>query len=319
MRPVALLVLALLPPASLAQDATPRTDLPPIMRRAIEAFPKLRYTGTRILEFRQGPDRVRHTEQVIRDGERSRVEFPPGSPFTGQIIVEVRGKRMHFFPDRKEIQVMPARRGQAFERIFRFLDSRRGPKFRVTQAPGQVVAGMKTEQAIVTDPNGNVHQRLYVEPRSGLVLKREMFDRVGTPMGSYEFTQVNLNPKIDPREFQIRVRGATWVMPEDLARRVAADNGFLPAVLAKAPGLQLEHSRMVRAGPTPAFAQMYSGPGGRVSLFQLKGRVETERLRALARGEATVFAWQYKGSTFVLIGERPAEELQRLSKRLVER
>lgn len=305
----------------LAQDKPAPQNLSPILKRAMQAYKSLRYTGTRVVEFKFGPDKRRHTEYVIRDGRNSRVEFPSGSEFAGQVIVETGDKRYHYFPDLKEIHVQPARRDEAFGRVFK-LFGRGGRYLRFSSAPGSIVAGMRTEQVVVTGVEGNVVQRVHVDPRSGLILKLELFDRTGVPVGGYEFSQVNLNPAINQRSLgPLFVKGAKLIGARELAIRIAKEGGFLPATIPDGNGLQLEHSRVVDVGGVSVLAQVYSGRRGRVSLFQLKGDVEQSRLRRIARdrGSFNTFSWEFQGRNFVLVGELDPAELQGLAKRLTER
>lgn len=293
-----------------------KIEMPAILKKAIAAFPKLRYSGVRLVEFKEGPERKRHTENVIRDGKRSRVEFPGTSPFHGQIIIEDGNRRLHYFPQAKEIHVFPSRKEEAFERMFRMIGHSRGG-VRITTAAGDTVAGLRTEQVVISDSKGNVMQRIHIEPRSGLILKRELFDRVGTPAGYFQFTKVNLSPNIDRHEFEMRVRGAKWVSVDELAKRTARENQMLPIFLGD--GYKLEHSRVIRVAGDPVFVQMYRGPRGRMSLFQTMGSIDSDRLKRMGRGRAQTYAWQMQGRTFVLVGDASVDELKRLAKRLGDR
>jgi outer membrane lipoprotein-sorting protein len=316
--PVCLIALAVLAVGQGEKRRRTEIDAPPILKKAMAAFPRLRYTGVRIVEFKEGPERKRHTENVIRDGANSRVEFPSTSLYAGQIIIETDSKRLHYFPELKEVHVLPARRDEAFTRTFRMLSHNRGKGdgIKITTGAGETVAGMRTEQAVVSDSKGVVLQRLHIHPRSGMILKRELFDRVGTPVGFSEFTQINLNPRIDPAEFHPQFRGVKRVTVEDLARRTAKENQMLAVMLPRSERFQLEHSRMIRIGGNPVFVQMYMSPKGRISLFQTTGPIDTERLGRFGRGTMHTHAWQSSGRNFVLVGELPTEELQRLARLL---
>lgn len=298
-----------------------RPEMLPIMRKAIRAMQELRYTGTREVQFRKGAEAKRHMEQVIRDGPNSRTEFPPGSPFAGQVIVETGRERYHYFPDLKEVHVQPARRKEMMSRLFdiKFMRGRdKGVKLSTAQGP--VVAGIRTEQVVFSTGSGSVIQRVHIDPRSGVVLKREMFDHAGAPVGGFEFTRINLNPPpFDPRIFRIHVPGAKWLRQEDLAARLSKQNGFLFLTFPGSEQLVLENSRLFDIERIPVLAQMYNSPKGRISLFQIKGDIEPQRLRRFARGEFNTHAWKFQGRNFVLVGEQDAAELQRLAKRLTER
>jgi outer membrane lipoprotein-sorting protein len=312
-RPLALtLVVAALVAGPLAVAQQAEQSLPAVVRKAIAEFPKLRYTGTRTVEFKVGADRQRHTEQVIRSGPNVRVEFPRGSEFFGQVIVEDGKRRLHYFPDKNEVHVLPPRKEEAF---FRFLQNRprgqgRGPS--ISSQTGGRVAGRATELVTVNDPRGNPIQRLWIDPATGLVLRRETLDRSGSRLAFFEFTRINYRPNIDPRDFQITAK-ARVVRPEDLVRRLANQHGMV-AVFLNDPGYQLEGGRIMRLGDDPVLLQTYVG-NARLSLFQVRQGIDTSRLSG-PRGSFQTFAWQSHGRTFVLVGEAEQAELRRLAAKL---
>ena len=118
----------------------------------------------------------------------------------GLIIVEDKAERRHYFPDKNEIRISGARREDSLDRLMGLFKKRGGqPKF--VESPGEAIAGNRTTLVSVSDARGNVIQKLFIEPKSGVVLKRELFDPTGTPMGSFTFTKVDLNPKFDDRIF----------------------------------------------------------------------------------------------------------------------
>lgn len=286
---------------------------PPILQKAFNAVHKIRYTGTRVVEFKKGPDRKKHTEFVIVDGARSRVEFPGGSPFAGQIIVESGKQRMHYFPDKNEVHMLPARREDA---VFRLVSMAKrfgkegGLKF--SEDAGEAVAGKATRLATISDKDANPLQKLWINPETGLILRRVIFDRVGSPIGSFEFTRVNFKPVLKPGDFVIK-RNARILKPMDLAKRLASENDFAPVFLPASEGYELEHSRVdTWEQGSKIFAQRYEGKKGNLTLFQVKGKAPEPRNR---RGrENLIYSWESNGRNFALVGGSSLEELQRLAK-----
>lgn len=298
-----------------AQDGRP-LPLPEAVRIALANGPRLRYSGTRIVEFRAGSEFKRHVEFVRRDGERTRIEFPPDSEFAGQIIVENSEQRRHYLPDTNEILMLPARREEAFERLKGMLQLVRQGQLQVQVVPGGPIAGFRTQSATLADRNGNPVQRLWIDPRSGMILKREIFDRVGTRVGSFEFTNVQLAPIFRPNEFDIARRGARQVTPEMQMRRMANQAGLPAATLPADSGWELESARLLRLGGEPVLAQTYLGRTARLSLFIVKDRVDERRIRSLAGQDFNVELWVTNGVTYALVGSVPKPDLAAIARRM---
>jgi hypothetical protein len=312
---ILLLTAAVAATLPLATVAPAQTSVPPVLQRALDAGPKLRYTGRRVVEFRHGPERRRHTEFITRNGLWTRIEFPSDSPFAGQVIVEGPNDRRHFFPDRNEIRVLPPRRELAQHQLTRMLEAGQRHGFTLGTETGEAVAGVRTEQVVLRDRHGNVLQRVHVDPRTGAMLKRQLFDPVGTQVGYFEFTEINFNPRIRAADFQIRRQGATVVTPVMMMRRAAQEGGFDPVWIPPATGYRLESSRVQPMGSERVFVQVYQGQSQRVTLFQLKSAVDPQRLRRMSRGVRS-HSWERRGKTFVLIGDLEENTLRNLARRL---
>ncbi|MCO5295487.1 MAG: hypothetical protein M9921_01385 [Fimbriimonadaceae bacterium] len=299
---------------ALAGTVSAQGALPEALRNAMANGPKLRYSGTRIVEFKVGSEVTRHVEFVRRDGERTRIEFPPDSEFAGQVIVEDGNRRRHFMPDTNEILTLPARREEAFERLRGMLQLVRQGQLKVEASPGGPVAGFRTQSVALSDPNGNVVQRLWIDPRSGMILKREIFDRVGTRLGFFEFTTVQLEPIFRPNEFDLSRRGAREVTPEMQMRRLAKQSGLPAATLPADAGFQLESARLLRLGGEPVLAQTYLGRTARLSLFIVRNRVDERRIRTLAGQDFNVQIWTANNVTYALVGSVPKPQLAAIAR-----
>lgn len=305
--------LLLVPIALFATLAQAQSEpVPEILRRALEAGPKLRYAGKRLVEFRRGGQITRHSETISRSGDLLRIEFEDGTALDGQVIVENGRERRHYFPDRNEILILPPRREEVIARLKGFA-RRSGRSLRLSTAAGETVAGLATEQVVVADAKGNILQRLYIEPKTGTLLKRRIFDRVGAPLGGFEFTQIDFSPRLQKNLFRLVRKGARVITPaarlEDLARR----KGFLPIVLPPASGYRLEWSGVRKIEEQDVLIQGYTSKGSKLTLFQLKQEVSRERLQRYGRGELNFAYWQFRGRTFVLVGNLPSDRLVRIA------
>jgi len=292
-------------------------DGPPVLRRALQNAAKLRYSGTRVVEFRRNGSTERHEETITRDGPFVRIEFPEGSPMYGQIIVENASDRRQYFPDKNEIYVLPPRRDEAYGRLSRMLAEGKG-RINVTTSTGSEIAGIKTDLVVISDRPGNVMQRLYIDPESGLILKRELFDPVGAPFGGFEFKSVNFSPRINRRVFRIMVKGAKIVTPVDLLEDLAKDKGFLPVSLPTSSGYRLEASYVRNIQKADVLIENYSSSEGRhLTLFQLKTGVSPDRMRDFAkRDKVKAINWQAQGYTFVLVGNLDESALLKIARPL---
>jgi outer membrane lipoprotein-sorting protein len=284
----------------------------PLLARAIQAEATLTYSGRRTVEFRVGAERVRHVEIVLRNGWQSRTEFEPGTPNAGQIIVENRERRWHFFPETNEIHVLPPRRDGVLLRLGQMLRAR----IRIEESPGGEVAGLRTRQLAFVDPRGNVIQRLWIHPPSAMVVRRELFDLVGTRIGAFEFTRVNFQPSFAPEDFRILRQGATMVTLPEQIRRVARRLGLQPHRLPEAEPYSLEAVRPMNLAGRRLMAQMYIGERGRLTLFQVAGELDGDLVRQLARPGLGSRTWRRQGATFLLVGDVGQAELDRLAERM---
>lgn len=313
---------ALLTSFASAQRGGPRgpvglgKDRPEILRKMLQAFRDLRYSGTRLVEFRTGAERDSHLEFVLKSGPFTRIEFPRTEPQAGQIIIETLQDRFHYFPDSNEIHVLPPRREEALGRLGDLL---RGG-IRAQESDGEKIAGYPTSLVTLSDPRGNPIQKLWIFPRNGMLLKRELYDPLGARVGFFEYREVNFDPLVRPEDFRPARRGAKMVYPKDLLRRIAKENGFEAWTLAEDADTRLDNSRLVRVEGNAVLAQTYQSPRGPLSLFQTKAKMEAGRFRQLAKRQGwSAFVWQNNGLTFALIGNLPEDELERLSRTVAAR
>lgn len=299
---------------ALAHQARP-TTVPPLLARSLMSFRRHRFYGVRVVEFRRGPRISKLTEYITRDGSNTRIEYPTESPLSGQIITETLTERRHYFPDQNEIRVLPPRQEDAFMRLAKMVQSR-SRKVKIIATQGDVIAGQRTEQMVVSDEAGNVLQRIYIEPQNAFVMKRSLFDPVGTRIGGYEYTEIDFHPKIDRKVFTINRKGATVVTPRQLVLRIAQQRGFLPTMLPESEGHRLEYASVKQIEGEDTFIQNYLVEDGRLSLFQLQRIVGAEQLGRVAKGRANFVFWVNQGRTFVLVGTRGVSELKEIAQKV---
>ncbi|MBS1705725.1 MAG: hypothetical protein JST40_07605 [Armatimonadetes bacterium] len=288
--------------------------LPAPVKLMFARFGKQRYSGQRVVEFRLDGERYKNIENLIVDGLRSRIEFAAGSSWYGQVIVDNRNRRTHFFPDRNEIFVGVSPRDESIMRLRQFLQSSANGRLKVTTDNGPDIVGRKTTLLQVADPNGNPVQRVWIENTTGIQLKREIFDRAGSKIGAFEFTRLNLDPKISDEDFVINRRGAKVVDSQDRLRAAAREAGITPIALTQDSGALLQNSRAVKIGDRNVLTQTYILEGRRLTLFQFKGNIDMKRLARQEKGLIKTYRWEQGGYSLVLVGEMMPDRLAQLAK-----
>lgn len=293
--------------------------VPPVLKNAIRRGGHARYVGRRTVEFWRSPKDLKHEEIVTRDGNRSRVEFPDGSRFAGRIYVENGHERREYHPETNEIWVLPARHEESEMRLAHLADRGAEGKVVFTTAPGIRVAGYPTDQVVVSDSHGNIVQRLYIEPNSGVLLRREVFDPGGAKIGMFEFTEIDLDPPaFDPSLFRFDRRDARLVTPYDRLRELANQEHFPALALPPASGFRLDEVRVARIQGERVLVESYSSHQGKLSLFELKTDLDSDRLRQFARGtELHAYSWRVGAGTLVLVGSQDSNFLERLASAVV--
>ncbi len=292
------------------------TGIPPIVKKMIEQAPKLRYSGERLVEIKAGPDRKKFIDYILKDGVRQRTSFPRGSEYAGQILIEDGKRRLQYFPDRREIEVSPAHRDEMTERMFGMIRAVQRGAAKIVSDKGEAVAGLNTELVTVSDTRGNPFQRMWIEPRSGVLLKREFYDPVGAVMGRFEFTKINLSPVFDRSDFEMNVPGAKFVTQADLAKRLMKKEDFEEAFLPANAGFELQGSRLIPHENGKMLALFYRYKEKSITLFQVSGRIDTDRLKRMrppsGGGAWNAHSWSEGGRTYVILGQLSEAEMEKL-------
>jgi len=304
------IVFSVVPGTAIAQDSSS-----PVLNFALQNYGTHKYVGVRTVVFRRDGSDKKRTEYVTVDGRRSRTEFPPDSPEAGQIVVETPDERREFFPNENIIRISGGRENE-LTRMAEFI-RRMGNRVRIKETGARVVVGRRGHEVSMTDPDGNVRQRLVVDDATGLVLKRELFDSVGTVVARFEFSRLDFRDRIDPRLFRLARKGAKVVRPIDDLRTIIAGTPFVLTEFPPDSGMKLEFSRILNPPEGKVLLQLYKGDEGRVSLFQTLAEVAPGQLRRFGREEVKTLSWRDKDRYFALVGNVPSATLERLKRLIV--
>lgn len=291
--------------------------LPPLVRRMMTEGSQTRMAGERIVEFRARGERRRYREFIWKDGVRQRIEFSDDSPFAGQVIVETATERQQFFPDRNTIVVSVPRRDEILGRMMGIFRRVGAGGFRVEKEDDGMVAGIRCEQFSIRDQDGNVLQRLWIEPRSAALLKRELFDATGSRVGLTEWVRVDFSPRLRDDDFVIRRAGARVETPQSRAREEMRRRGFQEVFLPDDLGLRFLGGRVLSGRNMPdIYMQVYLSDSGQLSFFQVRGDLDLRRMREQAGRNIRVHSWTRGDRTWALMGTMSQAEMERISRRV---
>jgi outer membrane lipoprotein-sorting protein len=306
--PVAIAILGLAAVAP-AQGKPPiRQELPEIMRFMIRSIPTWKFSGTRVVEVRNGSARTQDREHVLRDGAKSRTFFPRDSARFGEVIVETPKERRAFDPKKNTILITRGM-GAGTDRLS--LLTRRGGKF--TDEKADKVADRDTRVVSVSDERGRVQQRIWIDTKTGVILKRELYDMVGARESFFEFKTIDFSPTLAPGDFTLNVPGAKLLTTYDVAKEHGVSIGITPVFLPK-DKFPLDTARIVRSPAGPFLHMTFASEEGMVSLFQAKGKLPTDRMSNGKGNRFTVVAWVSNNNSFALIGRGSAEKLERIAR-----
>ena len=315
-------LLVLVPIVGISFAQSPKQDqkpeFPAELKEAFNRAKSLRFSGMRTVTVVRAGRVDTHNEYVTKDGPNLRIEFAPGSPFAGQIIVETQKERKHYFPDRNEIREYPSVGKKQFEGFRGNYRGGRGGATHNETSNGGVIAGLRCTKYQLSDTNNNPIVQIFIEPRSGMLVKRVLFDPTGNIAGSYEFVTLTLDPKIQPGAFKIMHKGATVVHPIDDLRRHGKTLGIPALSLPKSSGFLLENVYTRDVKGAKVIVESYVAEDSRLTVFLTKSELNASDLKRNSRGELKSYVRTLNGVTIVIMGEQLEDRLRALSSQLSE-
>ncbi|MBS1709414.1 MAG: hypothetical protein JSS65_11935 [Armatimonadetes bacterium] len=279
------------------------------MRKAFEAWPKLKLAGKRTVIFGRSKEKL--SERILQDGPRIRIESSNG------VITVLNGpERTVYDPAKNEIFTSHNPFGMPG---FGFLPPpQAGPRrtMKFTETDGGKVADRRTRLVVATGAKGEETMRMYVDSDKGAVLRLEMTSPNGNLVMSFEYQAVKYDVEIPARAFVLNYPNAKVVTVRDEVIRLAAKMGIKPYVISRNSGLRLDNSRVFEADGRKVMRQTYVGERTRVSLFLCNGSVSPERLGKFGGGRLRSRVWTVGDLTLVLVGDVEEADLARLQQQV---
>lgn len=279
-------------------EAAGGQDLPPVVKRALSVQDKLKFSGKRLVLVRSDGETRTYEDLIVSDGRRYRVEYPQGSPRHGEVVIEQKGERYHYFPNENEVEV-----GKVYgDALTPRIGGVRGPNVELIAGGTEQIAGHLCQIVTVQRRFAKGAMQLWLDTEVGMVLKRQLLDASGKIVSGFEFREINYLAQVNGNLFEANFGSARQVTAEDRTARMASHFGFEPIHLSPSLGLESTGGRMIGSSGRPIFSQTYRADKGRLTIFRTMGKINPNRLRQLAKGLRSL-SWERNGQTFVLVGD----------------
>jgi outer membrane lipoprotein-sorting protein len=320
----ALLVLALVATSglSLAQRARTPLDQEGLLEAVLKANLTLKGEGIRVVTIkfeRDGKASIRQfKERVLMDGEKIRTEYTGDEQLAGQIAVDNGKDRLHYLPKENVINKSPSLQHQNTGRLEMLMGEKR-KEYTVTVGEGGPVCQYPTFLITLKSPRGFTH-KIWVDKRGKAILKREFAGPDPKRGTSFEFERFDYRNRIDADDFKIKKPGATVLEPLDRLALAAKKVEYSSYAVSGDPKFVLYEAGTFEAGSekVKVLRSIYGDGKIVVTLHQFRGTIDPERLKGRDAVRTRVYVWKEDGYNFVLVGDLPAPELERLA-RLVRR
>ena len=287
-----------------------------LLQDVLEANGNLRCKGIRKVTFRfvrdGKPGSSTFTEVIVRDREKSRTEYTGNANFEGQIAVDDGRYRSHYFPKENVIHRGPSLQHQNSERLDMLMRERRA-EYTVTVGEGGKVADHNTWLITLKHAGGREH-KIWVEKGRKAILKRELSGPEKDRGMSYYFESFDYKRRVDDDEFKISKPGAKVLDPEDRLALAAKKVDYAPYTISGDAKFKLYESSSFEANGSKVLRSTYSDGRLVVTLHQVRGSIDAERLKGRDKDRLKVHVWQRDGYNFALVGDLPAQELEQLAK-----
>ncbi|MEZ5115161.1 MAG: hypothetical protein R2737_02730 [Candidatus Nanopelagicales bacterium] len=191
-------------------------------------------------------------------------------------------------------------------------------RYGVRLGPPDVVLDRVVDVVVARRGDGTDAARFWLDRRTGLVLRREVYDDAGGLVQAAAFTAISYRAPAD------RLAGVEETEPERPWTRMADPasvdalrmRGWLcPGALPR--GLDLVDVRLGRVGDSDVLQMIYSDGLATVSLFEQRGRLDPDELGAMQPqqvagtavwtqpGGAALLVWQSGDAVMTLVADAP--------------
>jgi outer membrane lipoprotein-sorting protein len=296
-------------------------DKDALLDAVVRANQDLKFKGIRTVVFRFERDGRAATrkfvEVIVRDGEKVRTEYTGDEQLAGQIAVDDGKNRWHYLPKENVINRSPSLQHQSSERLEMLMQERR-KEYAITVAEGGRIAEKSTYLITLKSERGFTH-KIWVEKERKAILRRDFQGPYPDRGSSYEFESFDYRRRIDSDNFRIEKPGARVLGPEDRLALAAKKIEYAPYAISDPKFLLYDSATYEATSEKVKVLRSIYGDGKLVvTLHQFRGSIDPDRFKRREDTRTRLHVWKEDGYNFVLVGDLPASELERLA-RLVRR
>ena len=281
------------------------------LRRIYQATEKLSYTGTFVYQQGEHTETSRITRRAETAGSIEKLEALDGSP---REVVRTRDEIRCYLPDSHTVKVDQRRDQRNFPALLPAQVSSLDGYYTIRMDETRRIAGFDC-QAIVLAPKDELRYgyQLWADVQTGMLLKARAFNRSGETVEQFTFTQLTIGP-VSRERLRPPAVARNWrveqaaVSPANLAQAGWSMNADLPGFRKV-----IEITRTLRQGQ-PVRQVVYSDGLAAVSVFiePLAGRTETPAMGLASMGAVHVYTREVASHLVTVVGETPAESVQRI-------
>lgn len=287
-----------------------------IVRRIIEAERRLHMAGRRTTQLSNG-ERVE--EKVQRLGSKMRIEYLAPKTHQGEIILDHGDIAWHYQPATKRWVTLTSPRARQLNELRERLHTGRFPVKLVGRGK---VASRETDVVEFRSNEGDrLAERLNVDRRTGLVLKRERFGADGRLTGSFEYHTVDFEAVLKPEDFlpPTTLAGRVFMRMEAL-RAAAPFPIFEPDPLTFPEGVVFRQGRIFKKEGADVVALHYRGGKHVLTLLQMVGGSDQPPPGSgRIRGMANSYFWRQDNRSLGMVSNLPVENLKRIARSVRKR
>ncbi len=317
----ALLVFAFFAASGLSfaqRGGPPLPDQNTLLEEVVKANLGLKCKGIRVVTLRYVRDGKassrKFREVIVMDGAKIRTEYTGDDQLAGQIAVDDGKNRLHYLPKENVINKSPSLQHQNTARLEMLMSEKR-KEYTISVADGGKVGEYFTYAITLKSPRGFTH-KLWVEKRRKAILKRDFQGPDANRGTSFEFESFDYRDRIDSDEFKIRKPGATVLEPIDRLALAAKKVEYSSYAISGDAKFILYEVGTFEAGSEKVRVLRSTYGDGKivVTLHQFRGTIDPNRLGGREAVRTRTHVWKEDGYNFVLVGDLPASELERLAK-----
>lgn len=307
--------LAVLLLALSAQAAWADGDALSWLQRIHTATRTLNYTGTFVYRGGNQAETSRIIHSVGRRGIRERMETLDGR---SREIVRSGDEVKCYLPDSKTIKIDKQTDHKVFPALLPENLQDISEHYEVAKGGIERVAGREC-QLIVLQPRDKLRygHRLWVDTKSGMLLKSQTFNDKNEPIEQFFFTRVRIGGRIDDDQLTPRFLASSRAWHVDNSGAVSTNLEALGWVIKpELPGFRKVTEMMrTQGGSSEVGHVIYSDGLAAVSVFiePMTNKTSMPPSGLSRRGEINVYSRQVAGHLVTVVGEAPAESVKELA------